>query len=115
MKILVTGGRKYIDADKLFYILDEIHGETPITLLINGDAKGADQMSTVWASANNVPTEVYTANWAKFGRSAGIRRNIDMIMAHPDTDLVVAFPGGDGTSDMIHRALVAGVKVKRID
>jgi len=49
------------------------------------------------------------ADWARFGRSAGCRRNQAMLGL--GVGLVVAFPGGPGTADMVRRARGAGVRV----
>jgi len=66
-----------------------------------------------WAEARGVPCEVYLANWAELGRKAGPIRNQQMLDEGRPT-LVVAFPGGRGTADMIRRARSAGVEVIEI-
>jgi predicted Rossmann-fold nucleotide-binding protein len=55
----------------------------------------------------------FPAPWKSQGRAAGPRRNLTMFEAsHPD--LVVAFPGGAGTANMIEIAREAGTKVIEI-
>jgi acyl-CoA synthetase (NDP forming) len=55
----------------------------------------------------------FPANWKKHGKSAGpIRNQLMLDVGKPD--LVIAFPGGSGTADMIRRARKAGVPVKEI-
>jgi len=50
------------------------------------------------------------ANWAGLGRKAGPIRNQEMLdQGRPN--MVVAFPGGRGTADMVRRARGAGVEV----
>ena len=56
---------------------------------------------------------VAEADWAKHGRKAGPIRNQRMI-DEGRPDLVVAFPGGTGTADMVERARVAGIRVIEI-
>ena len=70
-------------------------------------------MAQEWAEARGVPCEVYLANWAELGRKAGPIRNQQMLDEGRPT-LVVAFPGGRGTADMIRRARSAGVEVIEI-
>jgi hypothetical protein len=112
MKVLVCGGRDFKDHKWLFAELDAIHTKTPITLLVNGGAWGADDLASKWAISHRVPYEVHLANWNKFGKAAGPIRNAEMLRkAVPD--LVVAFPGGVGTADMIVRAIAAKVEVRR--
>jgi len=55
----------------------------------------------------------FDADW-KLGKKAGPLRNQRMI-DEGRPDLVVAFPGGKGTADMVRRAEAAGVKVLKIE
>jgi hypothetical protein len=112
MKVLVCGGRDFDDEELLYHTLDSIKD---ITLLIHGDAPGADTLADRWAEVRKVPRKAYPAEWARFGRAAGPIRNQGMIdETKPDLDLVVAFPGGRGTEDMIRRALKAGIDVMKV-
>ena len=54
--------------------------------------------------------EEYPADWKKYGKSAGPLRNQRMI-DEGKPDLVVAFPGGVGTADMISRAKAYNISV----
>lgn len=108
--MLVTGGRNYSNIYRVFEVLDQVHAETPITLLVVGDATGADTHARNWAGKRNVPWVRFSADWVKHGRSAGPRRNQRMLDEEKPS-LVVAFPGGSGTADMVHRATKAGVRV----
>jgi len=109
MKVLVTGGRDFSDTILLFETLDEIHSKTTITQVIHGAASGADTLANTWALQKKVPVESCPADWARYGRAAGPVRNKEMLEAGPD--LVVAFPGGKGTADMVKRARKAGLEV----
>jgi hypothetical protein len=103
MRVLVCGGRDYggkpIEVLKLCSVLDEIHGATPITVLIHGDARGADRLAATWARRSGVSVESYQAEWNKYGKAAGHIRNVRML-EKGKPELVVAFPGGTGTEDM---------------
>lgn len=104
MRVLVTGGRDNWDWDALFAILDTM----PITRIIVGDAKGIDSGAQMWAFCRGIPYEEYKAKWHKYDRAAGVKRNALMLtMGQPE--VVVAFPGGPGTADMVQRARKAGV------
>lgn len=52
----------------------------------------------------------FRANSRKHGRAAGPIRNQQML-DEGKPHLVVAFPGGTGTADMVRRAQAAGVLV----
>lgn len=79
---------------------------------MQGGASGADQLAVKWAEIHNIPVITFPANW-RIGRKGGPLRNAFML-SEGRPDLVVAFPGGPGTQDMVRRAEAAGVPVKRI-
>ncbi len=106
MKLLVCGGRTYFDAERIDLVLD-ILGPS---LVIHGDARGADSLAANWAVKRGVPHKAYPADWQRHGNSAGPKRN-RLMLVDGRPDLVVAFPGGTGTSDMIGAAMQRGVPV----
>jgi hypothetical protein len=110
MKIIVCGGRAYAGKQRLYAVLDALHKERPITLVIEGGASGADALGGHWADARGIPCEVYRAEWKLHGKAAGFIRNRRML-AEGKPDLVVAFPGGNGTAHMVGLAREAGVEV----
>lgn len=112
-KVLVCGGRDYRNSAQLFRILDVAHYANPIVLLIAGGAKGADTLAVAWADSRLVARRVFNADWNADGRAAGSIRNQKML-DEGKPDLVIAFPGGRGTADMIARAERANVFVVRI-
>ena len=50
-----------------------------------------------------VAVEAYPADWKAHGAAAGQIRNRQML-ACGKPDVVVSFPGGSGTLDMVHKA-----------
>lgn len=112
-RVLVCGGRDYDDAERLNEIFDASHSFNPISCLIHGAARGADQLAADWALSRDVLCLAYPADWAREGRAAGPIRNQKMI-EFGKPDVVVAFPGGRGTADMIRRAEAARIPVVRI-
>ena len=111
MIILVCGGRDYNDWEKVCKVLGPM--KKKITKLVCGAARGADNLVFRWSIENKVPCDLYPANWKLYGRSAGPIRNAVMLKA-AKPDLVIAFPGGDGTNNMKMIARKANVKVKSI-
>lgn len=112
MKVLVCGGRDYGDRAHLTQVLDKVHRHRGITILIQGGAKGADLMAAQWARVRHIPVKEYPAQWEKYGKSAGYRRNRQMLQEE-QPHVVIAFPGGKGTDNMVELATKAGVKVYR--
>lgn len=112
MKVLVCGGRDYAAIDVVYQTLDKIHQETPITRIVEGGAQGADRLAWRWAIFRGVKCVTVEADWIAHGKAAGPIRNKEMLALGPN--LVVAFPGGKGTADMVRQARVAGVEVREM-
>ena len=110
MRALVCGGREFANRQMLNEALNRLRQERGIAHLIAGGARGADSMAEWWARGEGVPCDVYQADWAGLGRKAGPIRNQRML-DEGKPDLVVAFPGGRGTADMVRRGREAGVEV----
>lgn len=109
--VLVCGGRTYKDWAHLVMVLDAIDIEdAPITKIVNGAALGADKMSTGWALSNGTDFVEYPADWKQYGKAAGAIRN-QLMLDSEAIDMVVSFPGGNGTADMIKRAKARGINV----
>jgi hypothetical protein len=109
-RILVTGGRDFVDQALLYQTLDCLFTSNGVGVVIQGGARGADQLARAWAFDRGVPSLSFPAQWAKYGKAAGPRRNVEMLES-AEPDVVVAFPGGRGTSHMVKCAHRAGVKV----
>jgi len=114
MRVLVCGGRNYGDHVHVNDVLNALHAERPISAIITGAASGADQLASKWAQRRGVRVDEYPADWRRFGLSAGPLRNKLMLDAgHPA--IVVAFPGGKGTANMVWAAKAAGIEVRYAD
>jgi hypothetical protein len=117
-RVLVCGGRDYDDAQLLVEVLDELlqqaTAQNKRIILIHGAARGADSLAESWAEYHKLQIKRFPANWKKHGRAAGAIRNTIML-EEGQPQLVVAFPGGAGTRNMIQQAQKYGVPVKRID
>jgi hypothetical protein len=117
MVVLVTGGRDYADTSRVFDALDAIKP----SFVIEGGARGADALARAWRTEREVPGYTVEADWNRYGRSAGTIRNRNMLINARKsavdcgmTLVVLAFPGGRGTADMVDRAEREGVKVQRV-
>lgn len=113
MRVLICGGRAYGERSRVYEVLDKLHSEAGIDCIIDGAARGADQLGHEWAQSEGVPTERYPADWSAFGSFAGPKRNAAML-AEGRPNLVIAFPGGKGTRNMTGQARKAGVEVIEI-
>lgn len=129
MRVLVCGGRDYDNQLRVSETLDALCDEFSLwgapdregnrlpdagrLAIIHGGARGADALADRWAVSNWVTSVAVEANWSAFGKAAGPIRNQSMIDSYMP-DLVLAFPGGRGTADMIRRAKEAGIEVREI-
>jgi hypothetical protein len=115
-RVLVCGGREFSDAELMNFHLGgvakaEMDGKL---FIIAGGQRGADYMAVSWAKANGHDFQEYPAQWAKYGRAvAGPKRNQQML-DEGKPDLVMAFPGGGGTADMVRRARNDGFETLEI-
>jgi hypothetical protein len=124
MRVIVCGGRNYADKNHVFDVLTKFNIKYSFVLLIEGGATGADRLSRQWALENSINHITYDAQWKDFSdpcikghgrygeynKLAGSKRNQKML-DEGKPDLVLAFPGGTGTADMVRRAQKAGVPV----
>lgn len=110
MRVLICGGRAFFDKKFAFLVLDLLHSKTPVSVLIEGEAHGADTLGKMWAESHGIPILPFPADWELHGGRAGPARNHKMLRdGRPE--LVVAFPGGRGTAHMVKIAQAAGVRV----
>src|ERR1700712_5336517 len=108
MRVLVCGGRNFADRESLFHelhTLAETHGWLTI---IEGGAKGADALARDWATGCYHGLVTVRAEWHRLGNRAGPIRNPRMLVSGKP-DIVLAFPGGRGTADMVRQAHEVGV------
>lgn len=111
MRLIVAGGRDFVDRDRLNSKLDDILRENGDQLVIlSGMARGADRFAYDWAKAHNVPCQEYPAQWDTYGKSAGFQRNGQMAK---EADALLAFWDGksSGTRHMIMLMVAARKRV----
>lgn len=113
-RVLICGGRTFRDADRVWSVLDHYLREADdFECVIHGAAPGADTIAAEWADARGIRVLPYPADWNGLGNSAGHVRNAQMLREGKPS-LVIAFPGGRGTANMVDRAKRAGLTVLEI-
>lgn len=121
LHVLVCGGRNYDPAEAWNWLernLSDAIAErwqrwgsaAKVGTLLHGGARGADEGAADWGKSEHLRVLCYPANWKRDGKAAGPIRNQRML-DEGKPDLVIAFPGGVGTADMVRRARAAGVEV----
>ena len=106
LRVLVAGGRNYSNAARI----DEVLSRFSISELAQGGASGADALACKWAADRLIPVRTFNADWPQYGKAAGMIRNEEMLLAFKP-DLVLIFPGGNGTANMYKTALKHGYLV----
>ena len=107
-KLIICGGRDYNLSDDDLKFLDGIHEDFPVIEVVSGGCAGADKGGERWARANGIAVKQFLPDWVAEGKKAGPLRNQEMAEY---ADGCIAFPGGNGTQDMLKRAREAGLHV----
>lgn len=111
VRVLVCGGRDWDDPDLVERTLNKWNAARgPFERLMHGGARGVDRMAGKWARDNGVLEWDFLPEWHRADAPDGKMRNQRMI-AEGAPDLVIAFPGGLGTADMVEQARGAGIEV----
>lgn len=116
MRVLVCGGRTYNNAKLIGEELDKLLAEYPDLIVIHGGASGADWLAKEWCRTkwDKVDCFSFPAKFKRHGkRQAGRIRNLRMILEGKPT-LVLAFPGGDGTANMVKQAIEYRIEVRHV-
>src|SRR5688500_7399572 len=119
MRLLVCGGRFFKSREAVARALDRVRleYEHDDVVLVSGACHlgGADKLAEDYAHEHGWTVEAYPVDHRVDGLwpGAGPRRNGRMLR-NGRPDLVVAFPGGRGTADMIRQAEAAGVPVREV-
>jgi YspA, cpYpsA-related SLOG family len=141
-RILVTGSRDWMDrytiAQELVRYITEnaemlvdSHG-FPVTwdtegwVIVHGDCPtGADHYADDWGYGNLVQVEPHPAQWRRYGKAAGFRRNVEMVDLGADVCLAFINPctkrdcpqpqphGSHGTTMCAALAETAGIETRR--
>ncbi len=114
-RVLFTGGRKY---DNYGELMQFMHDKFPLfdkdVVFCQGEAKGLDLMIKGYLKGNGYPVFGMDAQWIHYKDAAGSLRNKwmrDFFMP----DLLIAFPGGSGTANMIELCNEKQITIWRVE
>jgi len=114
-RIIIAGSRNFRDYELLrstmFDVIDR--GNPRDFTILSGGARGADMLGECFAREHGCGLEVYPADWDRYGKSAGYRRNVEMA---ENADVLLAFWDEEsrGTQHMIQIAKKKGLIVRVI-
>lgn len=113
MKILVCGDRNWTDREM---VRNRLAMFSEGTTIIAGGCRGADTIAEEVAAELGFIIRVFPANWGKYGKGAGPRRNSEMLAEKPD--LVIAFhedlKKSKGTIDTLRKAKGMAIRTEVI-
>jgi hypothetical protein len=98
--------------EQIFYTLDKCREIYNFDLVATGGQTGIDTCAKEWADRHSIENRQYYADWQQWGKAAGPIRNKKML-EEIQPKLVLAFPGGLGTSSM--KALARAIKCPVIE
>jgi F420-dependent methylenetetrahydromethanopterin dehydrogenase len=111
MNVAIVGSRTFMDMKAMEVVVKRLLERDPDVVIVSGGARGADTLAETAARklCKNAPL-IFPADWAKHGKSAGPRRNQQIVDA---SDQLIGFWDGAsrGTIDSVRRALIAGKPV----
>lgn len=98
MRTIIAGSRDILDYDLLCNVIESTGYN--ITCVISGTANGVDKLGEKYAQENNIKLERYPADWNRYGKSAGYKRNKQMEEVC-DAAIIVWDGHSKGTKHMI--------------
>ena len=112
MKVIIAGSRNFTDYQKLKKECDQFLQDQKNIKIVSGcHYKGADKLGIQYAIEKGFNLIKFPAEWNKFGKAAGPKRNKEMAIA---ADALIAFWDGKsrGTQNMTQLAKQKGLRVK---
>lgn len=102
MRVVIAGSRSFDNYQLMCAVLRK--NRILPTAVLSGCARGADALGERWAEERGVPVERYPADWERWGRSAGPRRNIEMLDTQPERIVVFWDGHSRGTKHLMQAA-----------
>ena len=108
MRVIIAGSRAINDYAT---VCDAVQRSAlTIGRVLSGMARGVDTLAVRYAAENGLPLDAFPAQWSKWGRAAGYRRNVQMAR---NADALIAIWDGKspGTKHMIDVATARRLRV----
>ena len=78
MRVIIAGSRSMTGAEEVAIAI--VHFGFAVTEVMSGGARGVDTLGEAWARTHKIPIRRVPADWQRYGKSVGFRRN--EAMAH---------------------------------
>jgi hypothetical protein len=113
-RLLVTGSRTWGDPATIEQVLAVILARHPegVLLVHGGCPRGADAIAVAYAARTpGYQIEAHPADWHRYGRAAGHRRNAEMIKLGADGCVAFIRAASPGSTDTVRLAEAAGIPI----
>ena len=118
MRMIVAGGRNFNDKnlfekvmrDKFKELQGKCYSIKENIEIVSGMASGADTLGKEFAERWGLKLAKFPADWDKFGKSAGYKRN-EQMAEYAEALIAIRENNSKGTSHMIDIARKKGLKV----
>jgi hypothetical protein len=84
--VAIVGSREWKDIVAIHKFIDILCPE--IHCIVSGAGRGVDREAELYARSKGFETLIFPAEWDRYGRSAGFRRNVTIV---ENSDVVYAF------------------------
>jgi hypothetical protein len=123
LRILITGSRTWHDraaiAQAISHYLHSVGtsggGAWPLPIIVHGGARCAYQLADAVARNWGWTPEPHPADWDRYGRTAGFRRNAAMVALGADVCLAFILDSSHGASHTARQAEAAGIPTRRYE
>ncbi len=109
MKVIIAGSRE-IAAINVDAAMTASGFKGSIDEVVSGGANGVNRAGEDWASLAQIPVNIFPADWARFGKSADIKRNEQMV-EYADALVLIWNGKSTGVRSLRDTALRHGLKV----
>jgi len=106
MKTIIAGSRSIKSYDLVEYHIRNSNIE--LTEIVCGLANGVDKLGQTFARLNNVPIQYFRPRWGLYGKSAGFKRNKQMV-DYAEAAIIIWDGFSNGSKNTIELSIKKGI------
>lgn len=116
MRLLITGSRDWTDELAIMQAISDVAIPPEAWTLVSGACPtGADRIAEQFAEGLGMTLELHPAEWEKYGKRAGFKRNDEMVDLGADICLAFIKNRSKGATHTAHFAERAGIPTYRTE